>query len=169
MGSHDDPGCKASRQGAYGPVMTSKRPGQPDPAPAAASGVGAVLPDDLRRFLLASVNSIPYLEALLLLRSQPETRWSPRQVAQRLYVNEKKAQELLVELEAAGVVESTSLDGPQFRYQPVSEELRRILDGLAEVYAHHLVEVTHLIHSRGDKREQRAQKFADAFRWRKDA
>jgi hypothetical protein len=44
-----------------------------------------------------------------------------------------------------------------------------MLDSLAEVYAHHLVEVTHLIHSKGDKREQRAQKFADAFRWRKDA
>lgn len=150
--------------------MTSKKqPEQTDPASAAASGVGAVLPDDVRRFLLASVSSIPYLEALLLLRSQPETRWSARQVAQRLYVNEKRAQDLLAELEAAGVVESTPQDGPQFRYQPASAELRRMLDGLAEVYAHHLVEVTHLIHSRGDKREQRAQKFADAFRWRKDA
>ncbi|MGC1172246.1 hypothetical protein [Polaromonas sp.] len=149
--------------------MTSKPPEQPDSASAAASGVAAVLPDDVRRFLLASVSSIPYLEALLLLRSQPETQWSARQVAQRLYVNEKRAQELLAELEDAGVVGKTLPDGSQFRYQPASGELRQMLDGLAEVYAHHLVEVTHLIHSRGDKREQRAQKFADAFRWRKDA
>lgn len=149
--------------------MTSKQPEQPATTPAAASGVAAVLPDDVRRFLLASVSSIPYLEALLLLRSQPETRWSARQVAQRLYVSEKRAQELLAELEAAGVVEKALPDGPQFRYQPASGELRQMLDGLAEVYAHHLVEVTHLIHSKGDKREQRAQKFADAFRWRKDA
>lgn len=149
--------------------MKSKQPEQPAASPATASGVTAVLPDDVRRFLLATVSSIPYLEALLLLRSQPETRWAARQVAQRLYVSEKRAQELLAELEAAGVVESSLQDEPQFYYQPASEELRRMLDNLAEVYAHHLVEVTHLIHSKGDKREQRAQKFADAFRWRKDA
>ncbi|MEO8022380.1 hypothetical protein [Polaromonas sp.] len=149
--------------------MTQKQLEQHDTAPPAAPDVGAVLSDDVRRFLLASVSSIPYLEALLLLRSQPETQWSARQVAQRLYVSEKRAQELLSELETAGVAESVLLDAPQFRYQPASGELRQMLDGLAEVYAHHLVEVTHLIHSKGDKRDQRAQKFADAFRWRKDA
>lgn len=156
-------------QGALGQAMTSKPPDQPGFAASTASGVIAALSDDMRRFLLTSVSSIPYLEALLLLRSQPETRWPVRQVAQRLYVSEKRAQELLAELEAAGVVESSMPDAPQFRYRPASRELRQMLDGLAEVYAHHLVEVTHLIHSKADKRDKRAQKFADAFRWRKDA
>lgn len=163
-----------SRQGALRQVMTSTPPDQPDLA-SSAFGLAAALSDDVRRFLLASVSSIPYLEALLLLRSQPEARWSVRQVAQRLYVSEKRAQELLAELEAAGVVERSLPDAPQFRYQPATQELRQMLDGLAEVYAHHLVEVTHLIHSKADKRDRRdqwdkrARNFADAFRWRKDA
>ena len=148
--------------------MTSTPPDQSDLA-SSALGLAAALSDDVRRFLLASVSSIPYLEGLGLLRSQPETRWSVRQVAQRLYVSEKKAQELLSELEAAGVVGRFLPDVPQFRYQPATQDLRRMLDGLAEVYAHHLVELTHLIHSRADKRDKRAQNFADAFRWRKDA
>lgn len=159
-------------QGAIRQVMRPTPPDHPDFALSADSGVSAALPDDVRRFLVTSVSSIPYLEALLLLRSQPETRWPVRQVAQRLYVSDKTAQELLAELEAAGVVENSLPDAPQFRYQPASEELRQMLDALAEVYAHHLVEVTHLIHSKADKRDKqdkRAQKFADAFRWRKDA
>lgn len=49
--------------------MTSTQPDQPDFAASAASGVIAALSDDVRRFLLTSVSSIPYLEALLLLRS----------------------------------------------------------------------------------------------------
>lgn len=150
--------------------MTSTPSDQSDPA-SSALGLTAALTDDVRRFLLASVSSIPYLEALLLLRSQPGTQWSVRQVAQRLYVSEKKAHELLSELEAAGVVGRFLPDVPQFRYQPATQELRRMLDGLAEVYAHHLVEVTHLIHSKTDKRDKwdkRAQNFADAFRWRKE-
>jgi len=160
------------RQGARGPLMSATPPKQPDFAASSLSGVTASLPDDVRRFLLGSVSSIPYLEALLLLRSQPETRWSVRQVAQRLYVSDRRAQELLAELDATGVVEGSPAEGLQFRYQPASPEMRQMLNGLAEVYAHHLVEVTHLVHSRADKRDKRddrAQKFADAFRWRKDA
>ena len=39
------------------------------------------------------------------------------------------------------------------------------IDRLADLYATHLVEVTHLIHSSLDRK---AQQFADAFKWRKD-
>lgn len=159
------------RRGARGPVMSATPPDPPDVAASSLSGVTVALPDDVRRFLLGSVSSIPFLEALLLLRGEPETRWSARQVAQRLYVSDRRAQELLAELLVAGVVHGSPPEAPRFCYQPASPELRQVLDGLAEVYAHHLVEVTHLIHSRADKRDKRdnrAQKFADAFRWRKD-
>jgi hypothetical protein len=44
--------------------------------------------------------------------------------------------------------------------------LRKRIDGLADLYASRLVEVTLLIHSTLDRK---AQHFADAFKWRKDA
>ena len=31
-----------------------------------------IIPDTIRRFILTSINSVPYLEAMLLLRSAPE-------------------------------------------------------------------------------------------------
>ena len=124
------------------------------------------VPEDIRRFVLSSVNSVPYLEALLLLRSAPELTWSARQFAQRLYVSEKLARELLQDLVSNGVAEADAAVPPQFRYQPVSTQLYELLDLVADFYARHLVEVTHLIHSKTDKR---AHHFANAFRWRKDS
>jgi hypothetical protein len=52
-----------------------------------------------------------------------------------------------------------------YRYAPADAGLRERIDRLADVYATHLVEVTHLIHSSLDRK---AQQFADAFKWRKD-
>jgi hypothetical protein len=51
-------------------------------------------------------------------------------------------------------------------YRPREAVLRERIDRLAELYATHLVEVTHLIHSSLDRK---AQQFADAFKWRKDS
>ena len=43
--------------------------------------------------------------------------------------------------------------------------LHALIDQLAALYAHNLVGVTHLIHSKLNKK---AQQFADAFIWQKD-
>jgi hypothetical protein len=123
----------------------------------------ADLPDDIRRFILTSIPSVPYLEAVLLLRSEPGTAWDARRVAGRLYVAERQAAELLQLLADAGVAVGEAGAG-QFRYQPPPELATRI-DALARAYSADLVGVTDLIHSRTEKR---AQQFADAFRWRKD-
>jgi hypothetical protein len=47
------------------------------------------------------------------------------------------------------------------RYHPARTQLRERIDRLADLYARHLVEVTHLIHSSLDRK---AQQFADAFK-----
>jgi hypothetical protein len=126
----------------------------------------AELPDDIRRFILTSVPSVPYLEAILLLRTEPDAAWEVRQVAGRLYVGEKQAAELLAALAEAGIAHCEPREDPLFRYAPSTAELRELLDALAQAYSANLVGVTDLIHSRIDKR---AQQFADAFRWRKDS
>ena len=116
---------------------------------------------DLRRFILTSIPSVPYLEAVLLLRAEPAREWSAADVARRLYLPETRAAELLQQLASAGVA-SGAVDA--YRYQPAAAELRDMLDRLAAQYAADLVGVSDLIHS-GDKK---ARQFADAFRWRKD-
>lgn len=123
------------------------------------------LPDEVRRFILTSVPSVPYLEALLLLRTEREAQWEAALVARRLYVTERNAAELLQLLHQAGMAQAEGSAPVRYRYAPATDELARRVDELADAYAADLVAVTDLIHSRIDKR---AQQFADAFRLRKD-
>ena len=115
---------------------------------------------DLRRYILTSVPSVPYLEAVLLLRGEPEHEWGAGQLARRLYVPDRTAAELVVLLRDSGVAAGEG----RVRYAPTAE-LRELLDRLAQAYATDLVGVSSLIHSRIDRR---ARQFADAFRFRKD-
>nr|WP_091662757.1 hypothetical protein [Massilia sp. PDC64] len=123
------------------------------------------IPEDLRRFVLTSIPSVPFLEALLLMRADPDHAWRRETLARRLYVREKTAEDLLADLCTARIaVPCQDADG--YRYAPADAGMRERIDRLADVYATHLVEVTHLIHSSLDRK---AQQFADAFKWRKDS
>ena len=121
------------------------------------------MPDDVRRFILTSIPSVPFLEALLLLRSDRRRSWPSGLVASRLYIAEKDALELLRGMESSGIARGGA-DGA-FTYAPASAELDATLDALELAYAQNLVGVTDLIHSRVEKR---AHQFADAFRWKKE-
>jgi DNA-binding IclR family transcriptional regulator len=121
------------------------------------------LPADLRRFILTSIPSVPYLEAVLLLRAEPQRDWDTAAVARRLYLPEAQVRPILEGLQGAGIAQP----GPAgVRYGPSTDELAQMLDRLAAHYAADLVGISDLIHSRVDKK---AQQFADAFRWRKDS
>lgn len=122
------------------------------------------MPADLRRFILTSIPSVPYLEAVLLLRADPAYEWTAADVARRLYLPEQRAAELLQQLGSAGIAERGAAGG--CRYRPAAPDLGDMLDRLAACYASDLVGVSGLIHSTVDKK---ARQFADAFRWRKDA
>ncbi len=121
------------------------------------------VPADVRRLILTSIPSVPYLEAVLLLRGEPELPWDAHRLSRRLYVPERTAAELLEQLTAAGIAQPAD-SGAAVRYAP-RDELPALLDRLAAAYAADLVTVTDLIHSRIDKR---AHQFADAFRFRKE-
>jgi hypothetical protein len=124
----------------------------------------ATIPEELRRFVLTSIPSVPFLEALLLLRGNPGLDWQTDTLARRLYIRERMAQGLLEDLCTAGMAARCKTPDC-YRYQPTSDTLSDRIDLLADLYAKHLVEVTMLIHSSLDRK---AQQFADAFKWRKE-
>jgi hypothetical protein len=123
------------------------------------------IPDDVRRFILSNIPSVPYLEAILLLRNKPAHLWSSVQVAERLYIPEKTATEILSDLISARIAAVSTDIPPSYQYAPSSTRLRETIDQLASTYASHLVEITNLIHSTSSKK---AQQFANAFIWRED-
>ncbi|HEV2611756.1 MAG TPA: hypothetical protein VGU61_15920 [Noviherbaspirillum sp.] len=128
------------------------------------------IPGDVQRFILTSIPSVPFLEAMLLLRSDAGAGhcYDARRLAQRLYLSEKAAAALLVELHQAGILAADAGDDAEcvsYRYQPSSEDLNDMISRLAGAYAKNLVEIANLIHSKVGKK---AQQFADAFIFRKD-
>lgn len=124
------------------------------------------IPDDVQRFILVSVPSVPYLEALLLMRSENGEAWDAARLGRRLYMPEKAAAALLQELHAAGVLVADPMRQDALRYGPASDELDAMIRRLAEVYAANLIGVTNLIHA---KTAKKAFRFADAFKWRKES
>lgn len=123
-----------------------------------------MLPAEVRRFILANIPSVPYLEALLLLHSEPGAQWNSKALSQRLYIAEHQAEALLLQLHNAQIIKAATGVG-EFFYAPEPTTLRNLIDELSLLYSKHLLEVTHLIHSKLDRQ---AQQFADAFKLRKD-
>ncbi|QMT59730.1 hypothetical protein [Legionella sp. PC997] len=121
--------------------------------------------DDVRRFILNSVPSIPYLEVILLMRNEPHREWSLHDVAQRIFISDSSAEEILRQLLNAGVIMVSTQWPPLYQFYPRDDFLKNILDQLAATYSTHLIEVTNLIHSNID---QKAHRFANAFTWKKD-
>lgn len=123
------------------------------------------IPDAVKRFILLFIPSVPYLEALLILRNQAEHLWDAAEIAPQLYLNHAAAQSLLDELFKNGLLSVDDFAPDKFRYQPKTQEMALMIDQLATIYSHNLIEITHLIHAKLNKK---AHKFANAFIWGKD-
>jgi hypothetical protein len=120
---------------------------------------------EIRRFILTSIPSVPYLEAMLLLRQEANTSWTGATLARFLYISEAKADGILAELKQAGIAVLEEEGASAYRYRPTSNKLRERVDLIAVIYPKNVVEITNLIHSSG---KSKVQQFADAFKLRKD-
>jgi hypothetical protein len=121
----------------------------------------APVPAEVQQFILECIDSVAQLEALLLLRDNPERSWTARDVAQRLYIGEADVAPLLQHLVACKLA---ATDGALFRYFVEDDARRDLVERVALAYKRYLVPVTQLIHGKS----LNIRKFADAFRVRKD-
>lgn len=121
------------------------------------------IPENLYRLILTSIPSVPYLEALLVFRSNADRGVSVRELSSRLYMPEKAAFELVLQLREAGVIRPDA--GTDMHRYAAQGELAAMLDLLATFYSKNLIGVTEVIHARTGRR---AQQFADAFKFKKD-
>jgi hypothetical protein len=120
-----------------------------------------IIPADLRDFILRHIDSIAQIEALLLLRRNPNEKWDAAKTAKRLYIGEQQAADTLARLCSEGLLNCR--DG-LYRYVTEPADQEHMIARLADVYARHLIPVTNLIHSK----PRRIREFADAFKLRKD-
>lgn len=121
----------------------------------------ALIPDDLREFILRYFDSIAQLEALLLLRENPSEKWTAEQTAKRLYIDVRQIAAALSRLCEDGLL---GCQDDVYYFECEDAGKRSMIDRLAGIYARHIVPVTNIIHSK----PPRIQEFADAFRIKKD-
>lgn len=121
---------------------------------------GAIDPA-VERFLLDSIDTVPHLEALLLLFQSPATVWTVMELAARIYVNDKQASGILDDLTRRALIARAEHSPAKYQYIARLPEQSALLDKVAHSYRTQLVQVTRLIHSNasGSVRD-----FARAFR-----
>lgn len=121
-----------------------------------------VVPDSVRKLIAERIDSIPELEAILLLRQHRGQSWSAEEAGQRLYLSSTVASHVLHLLTERGFL-ARSLQ--RYQYAPETPELEATVTLLAETYSKHLIAVTNIVHA---KPSAGVRLFAEAFRIRKD-
>jgi hypothetical protein len=124
-----------------------------------------LIPAEVQQFILKNIDSVAELEALLIMAGHARETWTVEGIARRLYIPESDTAVLLSRLQSRGLIGLESAEPVRYRYRPDSEELAGLIAQTSAIYARHLVPVTNLIHS---KVATRIQKFADAFKLRKE-
>ena len=125
-----------------------------------------VIPEDVRQFILQYIDSIAQIEGLLIFCADPQKEWNTNTLARGLFIDESQAAAILTQLFEQGfIVLAPESETVNYHYKPKSSELKEMVERVAGFYRECLIPVTNLIHS---KSQSRIQKFADAFKLRKD-
>jgi len=117
------------------------------------------------QFILDEIDSVPHLEALLLLwRSAPQP-FSAAQIARQLYISQGRGAAIAEDLHRHGLISRDQAGSSGFFYDTRSEERNRLLAAVDATYRRELIRISGIIHS---KPSAGVRAFANAFRFRKD-
>lgn len=120
------------------------------------------LPSEVVRFLNERVDTVPHLEALLIVW-ESGAAWDARQLSTRLYVDEEAATRVLHDLSRAGLFVTT--DSVWFVFDTGNVGAQELMPQVARTYRRNIARVATLIH---DKTSSSAREFARAFEFKKD-
>ncbi len=124
------------------------------------------VPVPVRRFIDATIDSVPELECLLLLYRSKDQSWTIDELSGRLYLPPEITSTIVANLERKRLIKSLQEAGvARHQYCPETVELRDAAIQLEQAYRAHLMLVTQLIHS---KAPRAVLEFARAFRVSKD-
>jgi DNA-binding MarR family transcriptional regulator len=124
------------------------------------------IPARVLQFLAERIDTVPQLEALLLLWENPQRLWSEEELAARIYVARPVAATILQALQRQQLVSIEPGSTPQrYRYNPQWEPSGEVMPEVAAAYRRHLVQLATFIHSRASTA---VREFARAFDFKKD-
>lgn len=113
-------------------------------------------------FVDRELDSVPHLEALLLLWHGRPKFWTIPQMGEALYVNDSYARDILANLTRRHL--ATRSEPESYAYND-SPERNALIAALEFEYSRNLIHITRMIHA---KASPSVREFADAFRLKKD-
>lgn len=120
---------------------------------------------DPYEFILENIDSVPHLEALVLLWNSRPAGWTQDELASRLYVPPQKVADILNDLMRLGFIARADETPVRYRYLAASEDQDRQMAEVDSVYRRDLVRISTMIHS---KASPAIRDFARAFRFKKE-
>jgi hypothetical protein len=121
------------------------------------------IPANVLQFIAERIDTVPQLEALLLLwESPPQHAWTEEELAGRIYVSRQVAAQTLQALQRQNLIVAEST---QYRYNPQWDPTGQLMPEVAAAYRRHLVQLATFIHSRASTA---VREFARAFDLKKD-
>jgi DNA-binding MarR family transcriptional regulator len=116
-------------------------------------------------FIRENMDSVPHLEALMLLWNSRPVRWTHEELASRLYVSPEKVTELLRDLIRLQLVSESQTPDPKYSYFPRSENQDELMNQVDAAHRGDLIRISTMIHS---KTSSPVREFARAFRLKKE-
>jgi predicted DNA-binding transcriptional regulator len=117
------------------------------------------------QFIFDQIESVPHLEALLLVWNSRPQPWTIENLAQRLYVSSDVVLTLLQDLVRQGLIAIVPGPPQGYRYETASPEQDQLMAAVDETYRREVVRISTLIHS---KPSPSVREFARAFRLTKE-
>jgi hypothetical protein len=116
-------------------------------------------------FIVAEIDSVPHLEALLLLWRSAPRQFTAAQIAEQLYIHAGQGAAIAEDLHRRELIARDHGHGATFFYDAHDESRNRLLAAVDATYRRELIRISGIIHS---KPSAGVRAFANAFRFRKD-
>lgn len=122
------------------------------------------IPKHVLKFIEDSIDNVPELEALLLMRETEAQAWTDTEIAARIYVDPQEARRVLENLRIHELVRAAG-NPTSYRFSPAKPGARELIAEVAFVYQRHLKPIAMFIHH---KSSASVREFARAFDMKKD-
>lgn len=119
---------------------------------------------EVLQFILERFETVPHLEAALLIWQNQSTEWTAELLANRIYVSPAIGRGILEDLARHGMLRKADPNGLLYTYDS-SWDAGQMLPRVAGLYRRQLVQVTKLIHTKGSSS---VREFARAFQIKKE-
>ena len=116
-------------------------------------------------FILENIDSVPHLEALVLLWNSRPVAWTCEELASRLYIAAENVSNLLADLVRVQLIAKAAGPPAKYSYFARSEDQNEMMRLVDIAYRRDLVRISTMIHS---KASPSVREFARAFRFKKD-